>query len=136
SVIAPALLLSTLAGAPLRADPAGELVVGLAPPRPGGTVLAQRARFAERLSALGLAARGTLADGLGLATAPARAASAEAGAWPNPFDLDPWRVWRVAARDSSAALAAVGALAQDPDVEWVEPNQVRGIAALFTDATG
>jgi len=123
-VIAPALLLLSLAGAPLRADPASELVVGLAPPRPGVGAAARGVRFAERLSALGLAARGTLADGLGLAPALAAGGSA------NPFDLDPARVWRVAARDSVAALAAAVALGQDPEVEWVEPNFAREIAAL------
>jgi len=127
SVIAPALLLSALAAGPLCAAP-GELVVGLARPRPG-TAAAQRARFAERLSALGLASRGTLADGLGLSAASARATIAS-GARPNPFDLDPTLVWRVAAHDSLAALAAVAPLAADPAVEWVELNQMREIAAL------
>src|SRR5207249_1237809 len=129
SVLAPALLLSALAGEPVRADPAGELVVGLARPRPGGTTAAQRARFAERLHALGLSARGTLADGLGLGPNSARGTSAQAGARPNPFDLDPTRVWRVAAPDSMAARAAIAPLAQDPEVDWVEMNQPRGIAA-------
>ena len=129
SVLAPALLLSALAGEPLRADPAGELVVGLARPRPGGTTAAQRARFAERLHALGLSARGTLADGLGLGPNSARGISARAGVRPNPFDLDPTRVWRVAAPDSMAARAAIAPLAQDPEVDWVEMNQPRGIAA-------
>lgn len=131
SVLAPALLLSAFAGSPLRAEPARELVVGLAAPRPGGTTAAvQRARFAERLSALGLASRGTLADGLGLSAVSARATAAQAGARPNPFDLDPTRVWRLAAPDSLAALAAVAPLAADPAVEWVEINQTREIAAL------
>src|SRR5262245_11819858 len=130
AVIAPALLLSALWGGPLRADPAAELVVGLGAPRPGGTTAAQRARFAERLSALGLAPRGTLADGLGLSKTSARAASPRSGAMPNPFDLDPTRVWRVTARDPIAARAAIAPLAADPEVEWIEPNQPRGIAAL------
>src|SRR5258705_523732 len=112
SLLAPALLLTVLAS-PLRADPAGELVVGLAPPRPGVTTPARRARFAERLRALGLAAPGTLADGLGLSAASARATSGRSGGRPNPFDLDPTRVWRVAAPDSMAALAAVAPLAAD-----------------------
>jgi hypothetical protein len=131
SVLAPALLLSALAGGPLRAEPAHELVVGLAAPRPGGaTAAVQRARFAERLSALGLVAHGTLADGLGLSAASGRATAAQAGARPNPFDLDPALVLRVAAPDSLAALAAVAPLAADPAVEWVELNQTREIAAL------
>ena len=131
SVLAPALLLSAFASGPLRAEPARELVVGLAAPRPGGTTTAvQRARFAERVSALGLTPHGTLADGLGLSAASARATAAQADARPNPFDLDPALVWRVAARDSLAALAAVAPLAADPAVEWVELNQTREIAAL------
>src|SRR5262249_25007936 len=105
-------------------------VVGLGAPRAGGTTAAQRARFADRLSALGLAPRGTLADGLGLSKTSARAASPRSGAKPNPFDLDPTRVWRVTARDPIAARAAIAPLAAEPEVEWIEPNQPRGIAAL------
>jgi len=127
TAFASALVTLALAG-PLHADP-GELVVGLGTPRPGITSAAQRARFAERLSALGLAAHGTLADGLGLNAASARATLAAPGR-PNPFDLDPTRVWRIAARDSLAALAAVALLAQDPTVEWIEVNQTREITAL------
>jgi len=123
----------TLAAASLRADPARELIVGLAPEAAGApAAAARREHFAERLAALGLQFRGSLADGLALAAAlaPAR---------PNPFDLDPARVWRLEARDSAAALAALGALADDPDVEWVEPVRLRA-AALWslepvTDAT-
>ena len=133
SVLAPAILSLALAAGPLRAEPA-ELVVGLSPPRPGVTAAVQRARFAARLSALGLTPRGTLADGLGLDGGPARGSKLGAGLTPgarsNPFDLDPSRVWRVAARDSVAALVAVGPLAQNPEVLWVEPNRVREIAAL------
>ncbi|HEY2955660.1 MAG TPA: S8 family serine peptidase [Candidatus Eisenbacteria bacterium] len=123
--LAPATLLA-LAG-PLAADPGSDLVVGLAPPRPGIGAAAQGARFAERLGALGLVPRGTLADGLGLAGSAAITAAGERS---NPFDLDPARVWRVGARDSLAALAAAATLAADPEVEWVEPDQARGIAAL------
>jgi len=133
-VLAPAVLVSALASGRLRAEPAGELIVGLAPPRPGITASAQRARFAERMSALGLVARGTLADGLGLAGGASLARPGALGARPNPFDLDPGRVWRVAARDSIAALAAVASLARDPEVEWVEPDLVREIAAIAADA--
>ena len=127
TIAAPALLASALAG-PLRAD-TGELIIGMAPPRPGTAAAADRARFAQRLSALGLVSRGTLADGLGLTTASTRA-TVSSGARPNPFDLDPTRVWRVQARDSLGALAVVAPLSQDPAVEWIELNQWREITAL------
>jgi len=80
SIILSALLALPLASVPLRADPASELVVALAAPRAGAiAAAAQRARFTERLSALGLASRGALADGLALTRAPAP------GGRPNPF---------------------------------------------------
>ena len=136
-VLAPALFSFALATGPLCAEPATELVVGLAPPRPGVTAAAQHARFAERLSAIGLTARGTLADGLGLGGGSMRGGLARGGAAlgarPNPFDLDPTRVWRVSASNPAAALAAVAPLAQNPEVEWIEPNQPREFAALSSD---
>lgn len=137
---APALLLSALAAGPLRADASRELIVGIAAPRAGATAMAQRARFADRMRALGLTAYGTLADGLGLAGGPAtggegaafeaRTSRASRGARRNPFDLDPARVWRLAARDSLAAFAAVAPLSADPEIEWIEPNQPREFVSL------
>jgi subtilisin family serine protease len=116
------------AAAPLHAQTSSELIVGLAPPSPlAGGASAQRARLAERLGALGLTPRGSLTDGLPLTRA---AAGPVAPLRVNPFDFDPARVWRMAARDSIAALAASLALAQDPEVEWVEPNQVREVADI------
>src|SRR2546426_1311270 len=120
-------LATTLASGPLRAATADELVVGLAPPRPQITAAVERARFAERLSALGLVARGTLADGLGLTRFSASPAAA--GTRRNPFDLDPARVWRVAARDSIAAEADAAALAQDPRGALVESHQTPAVRA-------
>src|SRR5204862_6967435 len=127
--VAASALLGAASTAPLRAD-SGELVMGLSAPRPGRAAAADRARFAQRLSALGLVSRGTLADGLGLGVASARATIAATGGRPNPFDLDPTRVLRVAARDSLGALAAVAPLSQDPAVEWIELHQWRETTAL------
>ena len=127
--IAASALLASACAPPLAAD-TGELVIGLGAPRPGRAAAAERARFAQRLSALGLVSRGTLADGLGLGAASARATIAATGGRPNPFDLDPTRVLRVAARDSAGALAAIAPLSQDLGVEWIELNQWREITAL------
>src|SRR6266496_2173661 len=95
------LLFSALAvaliGSPLCAEPMSDPLAGARPPAPD---LVLRARAAREM-VVGLATRGTLAEGLGLTRAFA------AGARRNPFDLDPARVWLIAARDSSAALAAL-----------------------------
>jgi subtilisin family serine protease len=114
--------------APLHADSSSELVVALAPPRPGAGPALRSARLAARSAALGLAWRGALADGLGLTHAAPR------GARVNPFDLDPARVWRIEARDSAGAAAALDSLAGDPDVEWVEPNQRRAAAVVSLES--
>jgi len=98
-------------------DPATQLVVGLAPMT--ATATAAPARLAARLERLGVAVTRSLAEGLPVA----RALGARAQA--NPFAINPERVWLLEARDSSSAAAAAAALAQDPDVAWVEPNRVR-----------
>ena len=118
--------------ATLRAEPARALIVGLEAPTPGVTLAARRARFAERLAALSLTARGSLADGLPLSR-PIEVSP------DNPFDLDPARVLRLEARDSTSARAAWAALEDDPDVAWAEPERTRAACVVsleFADGRG
>ncbi len=120
-----AALAITFSALAIRADPARELVMQVAPPAASAGPL--RARLTDRLSALGLQLRGTLEAGLPLARPAATRKP------PNPFDLDPARVWRAEARDSSAASAALAPLADDPGIEWVEPMRVRAAAVVALD---
>jgi len=122
---------------PAHAGPERELVVALAPPRPGASpatvALTPAPRLAARCEALGLRFRRTLAQALppaALAGAAVRSSGAGAGASSDPFDLDPARVWLVEAPDSAAAAAALAVLEADPDIEWAEPNRVRELAAV------
>jgi subtilisin family serine protease len=105
--VAARLALATLASfpsAPLRADPARERIVFLAPDRGDATRADARAHPpAARLGALGLTLERSL-------------------------DLGGARVWLIAARDSLAARSAHAALLADPAVAWVEPNRVRDAA--------
>ncbi len=115
--------------APAAAEPSTQLVIMLARAPSGARVQVPGPRFASRLAALGLTRLSALSDGITVAP----------GAAPltNPFDLDPSRVMLVAASDASTAAAAAAALAGDPEVEWVEPNQPRTIAGLaFPDGGG
>ncbi len=121
-----------------RAEPVYELVVALAPPRPGTTAHEARAGLAARLETLGLRFRESLADRLPLtvplspgtgAALRAQTPDLETG----PFALDPARIWLLAVPDSATTAAALEALLADPGVEWAEPNQVRGFAALQFD---
>src|SRR5437867_2243842 len=77
------------------------------------------AALARRFECLGLTVERTLADGLPLER------SAGARARPSPFDIDPERVWLVAAADSAAAAAGLAALAEDPAIAWAEPLRMR-----------
>jgi subtilisin family serine protease len=75
-----------------------------------------------------LAVRRRLADGILPPASPPGRAGAAAGArrpTADPFDLDPDRVWLLAAPDSAAAESALRALATHPDVVWAERNLVR-----------
>ena len=100
------------------AQPRPQLVVQLVPAARPAQVAA-RARGATSLESTGLLPLRWLAEGLPVPV------SARDGETRNPFDLDPERVWLFEARDSAAAEAAARALADDPDVEWVERNQPR-----------
>jgi len=143
-----ALALSTLAPAFVSAATprAARVVVALAAPRaerdapaasatPDGLV---SARLATRFAALGLTPLGSLADGLEAAAQAAPRATRAlrfgtldlAALASDPFGCDPTRILLLAADDSLAAAAALEALADDPDVDWVEPDQPRDIAAL------
>jgi subtilisin family serine protease len=142
-----ALALSLLASAP-GAEPIRRLIVQTsvapAPPPPRARAagpLAARLRIGDRLAtrldSLGLGVLGALADGLP-APSPAatRSIAPDAGIRqprPNPFDLDPARVWLLEAPDSAAAAAAARALADDPAIEWVELSQPREPAVFSLD---
>ncbi len=121
STLLTALALAMLASSSFgqAGGPASQLVVGLTLPKPGATV--RTARLAARLTRLGLTATRVLADGL-----PATRGGDPATA--NPFAFDPARVWLLEAPDAASAAAALAALADDPDIEWVEPNRVREAA--------
>ncbi len=130
-------LLSASLAAGAVAEPARQLIVALAPSPPGAAALGTRERLAPRLAALGLRWRASLGDAAALAArSGARAAGARlAPRLPSaestgPFAFDPSRVWLLEAPDSAAAAAALDSLAHDPDVEWVEPNRARTIAAM------
>jgi hypothetical protein len=138
---APTLLaLATLASAP-DTSRAERWIVRLAPPAPATPaalrathLAAQRARFADRLRAIGALPLATLDEGVpppaldALGAAVGRGATANAsdasGGAPNPFDLDPARTWLVDVADPALAAAA---LAADPDVRWAEPDQIRSM---------
>src|SRR5215470_12690567 len=98
-----ALLLFALSLVPSSAlaDPTHEIVVARAAVTPG---TATAGSLTDRLQALGLTPRMSLLDGLPLNLAPPDPA--------DPFGLDPERVILVEARDSSAAAAALEALAR------------------------
>ena len=100
-----------------HADPARELIVHLARPRLGASVIERDARFAAKLAVFGLRSVRRLSDGLPVSSGDETPAS--------PFALDPARVLLVAAADSIGVETARLALMADPDVEWVEPNVVR-----------
>jgi len=139
SLIGAALSILTAALAPAAcAEPMRELVVALAPPRPGTTARDAQAGLATRLEALGLRFRESLADRLAAAGAPASGGSAVLRAQApetvaDPFALDPARIWLVEAPDSAAADAALETLLADPGVEWAEPNRLRELASLGLD---
>ena len=139
SLLGAALSILTVAVAPgVRAEPACELVVALAPPPPGTAAREARAELTTRIEALGLRFRESLASRLPATVAPSPGSDAalrqrspedETG----PFALDPTRIWLLEAPDSAAAAAALETLLADPGVEWAEPNRVRGFAALPRD---
>ena len=139
SFLGAALLLLPAVSAPAAgAGPAREWVVALAPPRPGTTALEARAGLATRLETLGLHVRESLAERLaaGLASSPVGAAALRAQAaqaLADPSALDPARIWLLEVPDSAGAAAALETLLADPDVEWAEPDRVRGFASLDLD---
>lgn len=126
---APVFLIVSLSLSPISVpiearaqDRACRVVVALAPTGAGAKVAGPGARLAQRFAVLGLTRLGTLADGIALASQ--REASARGTAF-GRFDFDPTRVLLLAAADSSAARAALNALASDPGVAWAEPDQLR-----------
>jgi subtilisin family serine protease len=139
SLLGAALSILPAAVVPIaRAEPAHELVVALAPPRPGTAAREARAELTTRLEALGLRFRESLASRLPPVVPPSPASSAALrsqapGIETGPFALDPERIWLLAAPDSATAVAALEALLADPGVEWAEPNRVREFAALRFD---
>ena len=138
SLLGAALSILTAAVAPTaRAEPARELVVALAPPRPGSAARAARAEFATRLEALGLRFRESLADRIPPVVPPPGNRAAlrvqASGVETGPFTLDPERIWLLEAPDSATATAGLEALLADPGVEWAEPNRVREFASLRLD---
>jgi len=121
-----------------RAEPARELVVALAPPRPGSTARQARAELTTRIEALGLRFRESLADRLPRAVPPSPGGNAALrlqapGVEIGPFAFDPERIWLIEASDSADVAPALEALLADPGVEWAEPNRVRELAALSLD---
>ena len=139
SLLATALSILPATVAPVApAEPACELVVALAPPRPGSAAREARAELTTRLEALGLRFRESLASRIPPAAAPSPGSSAALrfqapGVEAAPFALDPARIWLLEAPDSATAAAALEALLADPGVEWAEPNQVREFASLRVD---
>lgn len=139
SLLGAALSVLPAAVAPIaQAEPARELVVALAPPRPGGAARVAQAELTTRLEALGLRFRESLASRLPPAVAPMPGSSAALrfqapGIETGPFALDPERIWLLEAPDSVTATVALAALLADPGVEWAEPNRVREFAALPLD---
>jgi subtilisin family serine protease len=116
-----ALALFALVLAPtsvVRADPACEVVIALAPASGGATSFPP-----ARLGRLGLRPRETLASRIGgSAAAPAAAA--------DPGGFDPARIWLLEAPDPLVAAAALDSLRADPAVEWAEPNRGRDAAVV------
>jgi subtilisin family serine protease len=139
SLLGAALSLLPAATAPVaRAEPARELVVALAPARPGSTAREAQAVLGTRIEALGLRFRESLASRLPSAVAPLPGRGAALGlpapgVETGPFALDPERIWLLEAPDSATAATALEALLADPGVEWAEPNRVRSLAALPLD---
>ena len=139
SLLGAALSILPAAVAPsARAEPARELVVALAPPRPGTTAREAQAGLTTRLEALGLRFRESLAHRLPPTVPPSPGSSAALrapapGVETGPFALDPARIWLLEAPDSATATAALETLLADPGVEWAEPNRVREFAALRLD---
>jgi hypothetical protein len=98
----------------------------------GAAPALESAPLGRRIASLGLAIECSLADrslaALAAADLNARLSIARAtGSDPAArlFGLDRERVWLLAATDSAAALDAMRALARDPEIDWVEPNQPR-----------
>jgi subtilisin family serine protease len=105
----------------LHADPSATLIVqsGAAP----------TAAWRTRCEALGLRVRGPLAE-----APPAAASRPDARRAPaRPFTFDPAHIWRLEARDSLAAGAALTILAADPEVEWVERDVPRELVSILID---
>jgi hypothetical protein len=120
------------------AEPAHELVVALAPPRPGTAAREARAELTTRIEALGLRFRESLASRIPPAVPPLPGSGAALrlqapGIGAGPSTLDPERIWLLEAPDSATAAVALEALLADPGVEWAEPNRVRELAALPLD---
>ncbi len=114
-----ALTVSIPASAKPRSDIARELIVCLAPPALGA--IHRASPFDPNVFAsLGLE---RIADLHERAAVDATKSPVSASAL-----LDPTRVVLFAALDSSAALAALQALAADPHVQWVERNALREAA--------
>jgi len=139
SLLGAALSILPVTVAPLaQAEPTHELVVALAPPRPGSAARVARAELTTRFAALGLSFRESLASRLPSTVPPSPGSNAALrfqapGVEPGPFALDPARIWLLEAPDSATAAAALEALLADPGVEWAEPNRVREFAALRLD---
>jgi hypothetical protein len=116
-----ALALFALAGPASAGDPSRELIVQLsadAAASPGfalRSVGALPAAVRGRFAALGLHATRALGEQLSIAARPLPAA----------YHFHPERIVLVEAPDAALAASALAALANDPLVDWAEPNVSR-----------